>query len=83
MERRRVAGGNSSARQAAENSKSNLEDEEKVEVSSKLKVPRKLWQQRLDQIHPSTKLMDELVMNFLVHEGYKEGALEFAKESGT
>ena len=27
--------------------------------------------------------MDELVMNFLVHEGYKEGALQFAKESGT
>ena len=26
--------------------------------------------------------MDELVMNFLVHEGYKEGALMFAQESG-
>mmetsp|Transcript_32856 Transcript_32856/g.43322 ORF Transcript_32856/g.43322 Transcript_32856/m.43322 type:complete len:80 (+) Transcript_32856:200-439(+) len=26
--------------------------------------------------------MDELVMNFLVHEGYKEGALSFAQESG-
>lgn len=26
--------------------------------------------------------MDELVMNFLVHEGYKEGALRFAEESG-
>ena len=26
--------------------------------------------------------MDELVMNFLVHEGYKEGAEMFAKESG-
>ena len=26
--------------------------------------------------------MDDLVMNFLVHEGYKEGALTFAKESG-
>lgn len=28
------------------------------------------------------QLMDELVMNFLVHEGYKEGALTFAQESG-
>lgn len=27
--------------------------------------------------------MDELVMNFLVHEGYKDGAECFAKESGT
>ena len=27
--------------------------------------------------------MDELVMNFLIHEGYKEGALTFAEESGT
>ena len=26
--------------------------------------------------------MDELVMNFLVHEGYKEGATAFAQESG-
>ena len=26
--------------------------------------------------------MDELVMNFLVHEGYKEGAITFAQESG-
>ena len=48
----------------------------------RLKVPRKLWQARLDQIIPDTRLMDELVMNFLVHEGFKEGALKFAKESG-
>ena len=41
-----------------------------------------LWQRRLDQIVPNTQLMDDLVMNFLVHEGYKEGALTFAKESG-
>jgi len=26
--------------------------------------------------------MDDLVMNFLVHEGFKEGALTFAQESG-
>ena len=26
--------------------------------------------------------MDDLVMNFLVHEGYRDGALTFAKESG-
>ena len=50
--------------------------------SAKLKVPMQLWQQRLDQIVPSTQLMDELVMNFLVHEGFKEGALTFAQESG-
>ena len=48
----------------------------------KLKVPRELWQERLDQIIPDTRLMDELIMNFLVHEGYKEGALRFAEESG-
>ena len=47
-----------------------------------MKVPKRVWQQRLDQIIPSTQLMDELVMNFLVHEGYKEGATAFAQESG-
>ena len=26
--------------------------------------------------------MNELVMNFLIKEGYKEGALKFEKESG-
>ena len=61
------------------------EEQKKDEVASnpgKLKVPRQLWQQRMDQIVPSGNLMDELVMNFLIHEGYKEGALCFAQESG-
>ena len=37
----------------------------------------------MDQITPSAAIMDELVMNFLINEGFKEGALTFAQESGT
>ncbi len=33
-------------------------------------------------IHPSRPLINELIMNYLVVEGYKEGALKFQKEAG-
>jgi hypothetical protein len=33
-------------------------------------------------IQPSRELINELIMNYLVVEGYKEGALKFAKEAG-
>ena len=45
-------------------------------------VSKELWEQRMAQIIPSKQDMNQLVMNFLVLEGYKEGALKFEKESG-
>ena len=66
-----------------EEDEKNGEGDDNQETGGKMRVPRQLWQQRLDQVIPDTRLMDELVMNFLIHEGYKEGALKFARESGT
>lgn len=45
-------------------------------------VSKELWEQRMAQIIPSKQDMNQLVMNFLILEGYKEGALKFEKESG-
>ena len=36
----------------------------------------------MSQIIPNKEDMDKLVMNFLVLEGYKEGAIKFQQESG-
>ena len=36
----------------------------------------------MSQIIPNKEDMDKLVMNFLVLEGYKEGAMKFQQESG-
>ena len=49
---------------------------------SKTIVSKELWEQRMSQIIPNKKDMNQLVMNFLILEGYKEGALKFEKESG-
>ena len=45
-------------------------------------VSKELWEQRMSQIIPNKQDMNQLVMNFLILEGYKEGALKFEKESG-
>ena len=45
-------------------------------------VSKDLWLKRMAQHNPSKKDMNELIMNFLILEGYKEGALKFEKETG-
>ena len=40
------------------------------------------WELRSNLIQPSREVINQLVMNFLVVEGYKDGALKFEKESG-
>ena len=40
------------------------------------------WEARKAHIQPSRPLINELIMNYLVVEGYKEGALKFQKEAG-
>ena len=40
------------------------------------------WEARKSHIQPSRPLINELIMNYLVVEGYKEGALKFQKEAG-
>ncbi|KAL0222068.1 hypothetical protein RCL1_001922 [Eukaryota sp. TZLM3-RCL] len=40
------------------------------------------WLQRLNEIDVSQKQLDELVMDYLVVEGYKDAAEAFAEESG-
>ena len=45
-------------------------------------VDETLWNERLETIVPDRELLNQLVMNFLVVEGYKEGALAFQEESG-
>ena len=36
----------------------------------------------MSQVQPPRELINKLVMNYLVVEGYKEGALMFQKEAG-
>ncbi len=36
----------------------------------------------MQSIHPKKDILNKIVMNFLVVEGYKKGALKFEKESG-
>ena len=40
------------------------------------------WNQRLNQVHVSRDELNKLIMNYLVLEGHKEGALTFQRESG-
>ena len=42
-----------------------------------------LWEDRMQTIIPNKEDINQLVMNFLILEGYKEGALKFQQESGT
>ena len=40
------------------------------------------WEARKQAIEPSRTLINQLIMNYLVVKGYKEGALKFQKEAG-
>ena len=40
------------------------------------------WQKKLNEIEIPKPLMNKLVLNFLITEGYKEGAKKFIKEAG-
>lgn len=40
------------------------------------------WQKKLNEIEIPKPLMNRLVLNFLITEGYKEGAKKFIKEAG-
>lgn len=42
----------------------------------------KNWQSKLNEIEIPKDLMNKLVLNFLIVEGYKEGAKKFVKEAG-
>lgn len=41
----------------------------------------KNWQNKLNEIQVPKTLMNKLVLNFLIVEGYKEGAKKFLKEA--
>jgi hypothetical protein len=45
-------------------------------------IPIADWEDRMAQISLRKQDMNQLVMDFLVQEGYKEGALQFQKEAG-
>lgn len=36
----------------------------------------------MGDVHLSRDLLNQMIMNFLIVEGYKEGAVKFQKESG-
>ena len=40
------------------------------------------WNRKLQQIRVTRSDMDEIIMNFLLIEGYKEPALAFSRETG-
>ena len=62
------------------NEKSN--EEQNDANDQQIVISKETWEQRMSQIIPNKEDMDKLVMNFLVLEGYKEGAMKFQQESG-
>ncbi|KAL1560209.1 Glucose-induced degradation complex subunit, variant 2 [Salvia divinorum] len=52
-------------------------------ASSKKVITREEWEKRLNSVKIRIEDMNELVMNFLVTEGYVEAAERFQLESGT
>lgn len=40
------------------------------------------WNQEFNNVKVSKREMDDVIMNFLLIEGYKEPAVAFSKESG-
>ena len=40
------------------------------------------WVSEMEKVNPSKDLMNQLVMNFLILEGYEDAAIKFQKESG-
>ena len=64
-----------------QNEKANEEQKDPNE-KQQIVISKETWNQRTSQIKPNKEDMDKLVMNFLVLEGYKEGAIKFQQESG-
>ena len=60
----------------APNEKANEEQNDPNE-QQQIVISKETWNQRTSQIKPNKEDMDKLVMNFLVLEGYKEGAIKF------
>ncbi|KAL1560210.1 Glucose-induced degradation complex subunit, variant 3 [Salvia divinorum] len=54
-----------------------------LQASSKKVITREEWEKRLNSVKIRIEDMNELVMNFLVTEGYVEAAERFQLESGT
>ena len=52
-----------------------------VSPSDKLISPEH-WEARKQLIQPSREVLNDIVMNYLVVQGYKEGAQKFMKEAG-
>jgi hypothetical protein len=53
-----------------------------LESGHKKRYTESEWEERMTHIAPSRELINKLVMNYLVIEGYKTGAQKFEKESG-
>jgi hypothetical protein len=41
-----------------------------------------LWNSQISQVHVCREELNKLIMNYLILEGHKEGALTFQRESG-
>lgn len=52
------------------------------EQGKKVTFTREEWEKRLSNVSVSTEHMNELVMNYLVIEGYKDAAEAFCEEAG-
>jgi hypothetical protein len=52
-----------------------------VSASDKVITPEH-WETRKSLIQPSREVLNDIVMNYLVVQGYKEGAQKFTKEAG-
>jgi len=45
-------------------------------------VTHEQWESRKQLVQPSREVINEIVINYLVVQGYKEGAYKFMKEAG-
>ncbi len=43
---------------------------------------QELWNSQISQVHVCREELNKLIMNYLILEGHKEGALTFQRESG-
>ncbi|CDW78082.1 glucose-induced degradation protein 8 homolog [Stylonychia lemnae] len=58
---------------------SHLQDQD---ASKRTKYTLEQWEDRMQDIVISKDIINKLVMNYLIVEGYKQGALKFEKETG-
>lgn len=45
-------------------------------------ITKEQWESRMSQIQPSRDVLNKVVLNYLIVEGYKDAAVKFKKESG-